>query len=71
MHVAAYDDKFWMIIGWVLGKKVLSGLNKSLLESAHNAIINIVIYSFDFIIFVWKWPFRFDLAWFILEISLV
>ena len=56
--MAGYADGFWTIIGWIIFKKVWTALNKHLLEGQYNAITNIVIYVIDFVLFVWKRPFR-------------
>jgi len=56
--MGAYTDSFWAIFSWVLFKKLFAALNKHLLHDAHNAIINIVLYSLDLLVFVFMWPFR-------------
>ena len=56
--MGAYTDSFWAIFSWVLFKKLLAALNKHLLEGGHNAVVNIVLYTLDLCLFVWKWPFR-------------
>ena len=56
--MAAYTDSFWMILLWILIKKIWTSLNKHLLEGQYNAVTNIFIYVLDFVLFVWKRPFR-------------
>jgi len=46
------------LIGWVLAKKLWTVFNKRLLTGKYNAIVNILIYSIDFLLFVLKRPFR-------------
>jgi hypothetical protein len=55
--MGAYTDSFWGIFTWVLVKKLFAALNKQLLGGAQNAIVNIVVYSCDFLIFAWALPF--------------
>ena len=56
--MGAYTDSFWAIFSWVLLKKMLAAINKNLLQGSHNAVINIVLYTLDLALFVFKHPFR-------------
>ena len=49
---------FWLIIGWILGKKIFTSINKHLLNGEYNAYTNVVIYVLDFLIFLGFRPFR-------------
>ena len=56
--MGAYTDEFWLVIGWIFSKKLFVALNKRLLEGSHNAVVNLVIYGIDLLLFAWKRPFR-------------
>ena len=56
--MGAYTDQFWLICGWQLLKKLLSGFNKNVLEGKINAVVNAVIYFLDMVVFIGFTPFR-------------
>lgn len=60
--MAAFTDSFWMIIGWILLKKIWTNLTKHLLETHFNAAANVAIYSIDFLLFFRYRPFRDNLV---------
>lgn len=60
--MGAYTDKFWLIIAWVLVKKILVSLNKHLLDGGINGAAAVIIFSADFLLFAWKRPFRDNLV---------
>lgn len=60
--MGAYTDKFWLIVAWVLSKKILVSLNKHLLDGALNGAAFIFIFSADLLLFMWKRPFRDNLV---------
>ncbi len=60
--MGAYTDRFWLIVGWVLVKKIIVALNKHLLDGGFNAAIAIAIFSVDLVVFLWKLPFRDNLV---------
>lgn len=47
--MGAYTDKFWLICGWQLLKKLLSGFNKNVFQGNVNAVVNAAIYFLDMV----------------------
>jgi len=60
--MGGFTDNFWLIILWVHAKKVAVALNKRLLGGSSNALLNVVLYVLDFLLFAWQVPFRDNLV---------
>jgi len=56
--MAAYTDRFTFVSTWILCKKAFNAINKNWLNGKYNAIVHIVIYSVDLLMFAFFRPFR-------------
>jgi hypothetical protein len=56
--MAAYSDRFFLILTWILAKKMFSALNKNWLDGKYNAATHVVIYSIDLLLYAVARPFR-------------
>jgi len=54
--VSSLFASFWGVTSWLLLKKICLALTKNMLHGMANAIVNIVIYSVDLCIFLFKRP---------------
>ena len=56
--MAAYTDKFFLILTWILSKKIFNALNKNWLDGKYNAVAHVTIYSIDVLLYTCFRPFR-------------
>lgn len=56
--MAAYTDRFFLILTWILSKKIFNALNKNWLDGMYNAVTHVAIYSIDVLLYTCFRPFR-------------
>ena len=56
--MAAYSNRFFLVLSWILTKKIFSALNKNWLDGEYNAGAHVAIYSIDLLLYAVARPFR-------------
>lgn len=52
--MAAYTDRFWQICIWMLTKKFINALCKTVIDGSANAIVLVFVYLLELLILFWK-----------------
>ena len=56
--MANYTDRLSIICGWSLAKKIINSLNKQIVSGRVNAVMFVLVYTFELVIILWRRPFR-------------
>lgn len=52
--MASYTDQFWQISAWMLLKKMINSLCKTVIDGRANAIVFVCVYLLELVILAWK-----------------